>query len=295
MFRHRADRIALVLTTGLVAILLLLFARFVPFRADAPVPAFAPALPNPSTPSPPQPTPAGNWTQDRSEPLLPRLGSTKPMPSAREPLEDMRERARGAARVAADQWMSAGLPAPDVAALVDVSARTLSAVLTSDAEAYQTLMASLGMTRSSRGAAAARSFADWVGSPEDKARLASASDEALIDWAWGAVDARAARVIAVDAHATTAGQGWLLPQEEMKKGGPQFFSVYEPSEDIWAIAQAAADGDLPSVWIQVPIRFAQGDAFALRITLVRPDPSGVWLPVRADLRGQGSHIPLLMF
>jgi len=207
----------------------------------------------------------------------------------------MRERARGAARVAADQWMSAGLPAPDVAALVDVSARTLSAVLTSDAEAYQTLMASLGMTRSSRGAAAARSFADWVGSPEDKARLASASDEALIDWAWGAVDARAARVIAVDAHATTAGQGWLLPQEEMKKGGPQFFSVYEPSEDIWAIAQAAADGDLPSVWIQVPIRFAQGDAFALRITLVRPDPSGVWLPVRADLRGQGSHIPLLMF
>lgn len=295
MLRHRADRIAIVLTTGLVAMILLLFARFVPFRASAPMPAGAPALPNPSDPSPPQPTPAGNWTQDRSEPLPFRVGPTGPLPSAREPLEDIRERARGAARVASDQWMSAGLSAPDVAALVDVAARTLSAVVSSDAEAYQTLMASLGMTRSPRAAAAARSFADWVGSPEDKARLASASDEALIDWAWGAVDARAARVIAVDVHATTAGKGWLLPLEEMKKGGPQFFSVFDSSEDIWAIAQGASDEDLPSAWIQVPIRFASGDRFALRLTFVRLDPSGVWVPVRADLRGQGSRVPLLMF
>lgn len=180
-------------------------------------------------------------------------------------------------------WSTLPVPLPEVNPLVDGAEIVLASIIEGDFDAYHRFMVERGAVLSPRAEAILKLRPVPDGMTPEAWEATDTMDRLRIVWA----DPKARSVAwdRIDLSDIRAGTGWNRSSEYIGEKHIGIFSIYDmPSGGIQLLGRAS-NGEIPTAWFSVPVRFNTGAVGHYRVIFVHDPATREWLPGRLEIHG----------
>lgn len=194
---------------------------------------------------------------------------------------------------ATDTWNQSPETVPELDALETGAELVLTSILEGDFDAYHAYMLERGAVLSPRAEALMKMRPVPEGMTPEAWEATDTMGRLRIVWA----DPKARSVAwdRIDLSDVRAGTGWNRSSEYIGEKHIGIFSIYDmPSGGIQLLGRAN-EGEIPTAWFSVPVRFTSGTVGHYRVMFLHEPTTGVWLPARLEIHGPDSlrALPLI--
>lgn len=219
-----------------------------------------------------------------TSPRTPEVQSDTPPEAHFEPKD--RVDAQTVARVmehAGHNWNQTPEVLPELEALEADAELVLTSILEGDFDTYHAYMLERGAVLSPRAEALMKMRPVPEGMTPEAWETTDTMGRLRIVWA--DPQARSVAWDRIDLSDVRAGTGWNRSSEYIGEKHVGIFSMFDmPSGGIQLLGRAS-EGEIPSAWFSVPVRFNSGLAGHYRVIFLHDPATRAWLPARLEIHG----------